>query len=68
MNNNSHFIKIWDYYIYYNRGGVKVMRGRKMGRPVINNFGSGVLNPGAVFLRFVTEVFLLFLAPTGPIF
>ena len=29
--------------------------------------GSGVLNPGAVFLRFVTEAFLLFLAPArGP--
>ena len=28
-------------------------------------FRSGVLNPGAVFLRFVTEAFLLFLAPTG---
>ena len=27
--------------------------------------GSGVLNPGAVFLRFVTEAFLLFLAPAG---
>ncbi len=25
------------------------------------NFGSGVLNPGAVFLRFVTVVFLIFL-------
>ena len=38
------------------------------------NYGSGVLNPGAVFLRFVTEAFLLFLAPArgpnpaGPIF
>ncbi len=30
--------------------------------------GSSVLNPGAVFLRFVTEAFLLFLAPAGPIF
>ena len=29
------------------------------------NFGSGVLNPGIVFLRFVTEAFLLFLAPAG---
>ena len=27
--------------------------------------GSGVLNPGAVFLRFVTVAFLLFLAPVG---
>ena len=27
--------------------------------------GSGVLNPGAVFLRFVTEAFLLFLAHAG---
>ena len=26
---------------------------------------SGVLNPGAVFLRFVTVAFLLFLAPEG---
>ena len=25
-------------------------------------FGSGVLNPGAVFLRFVTKAFLQFLA------
>ena len=31
-------------------------------------FESGVLNPVAVFLRFVTEAFLLFLAPAGPIF
>ncbi len=31
------------------------------------NIGSGVLNPGAVFLRFVTEAFLLFLAPAGQI-
>ena len=29
------------------------------------NFGSVVLNPGAVFLRFVTEAFLLSLAPAG---
>ena len=28
-------------------------------------FGSVVLNPGAVFFRFVTEAFLLFLAPAG---
>ncbi len=27
--------------------------------------GSGVLNPGAVFVRFVTVAFLLFLAPAG---
>ncbi len=27
--------------------------------------GSGMLNPGAVFLRFVTEAFLLVLAPAG---
>ncbi len=31
----------------------------------IRHFGSGVLNPGAVFLRFVTVAFLLFLAPAG---
>ncbi len=29
------------------------------------NMGTGVLNPGAVFLRFVTEAFLLFLATAG---
>ncbi len=29
------------------------------------DFGSGVLNPGIVFLRFVREAFLLFLAPAG---
>ena len=28
-------------------------------------FGSGVLKPGAVFLRFVTEAILLFLALAG---
>ena len=28
-------------------------------------FGSGVLNPGAVFLRFVIEAFLFFLALAG---
>ncbi len=28
-------------------------------------FGSGVLKPGAMFLRFVTEAFLLFLALAG---
>ena len=31
-------------------------------------FGSSALNPGAVFLRFFTEAFLLILAPAGPTF
>ena len=39
-----------------------------MTRQYDGSFGSGVLNPGAVLLRFVTEAFLLFLAPAGPIF
>ena len=29
------------------------------------NLGSSALNPGAEFLRFFTEAFLLFLAPAG---
>ncbi len=31
----------------------------------IKIYGSGVLNPGAAFLRFVTEGFLIFLTPAG---
>ncbi len=31
----------------------------------ITKMGSSVLNPGAMFLRFITEAFLLFLAPAG---
>ena len=33
--------------------------------PDLDNLESSVLNPGAVFFRFVTEAFLLFLAPAG---
>ena len=29
------------------------------------NLGSGVLNPGVVFLRFVKEAFFFFLTPAG---
>ena len=61
------YVSIIQFYATYNK---KMWIGITLQTSLSNtacnsNVGSGVLNPGAVFLRFVTVGFLLFLAPAG---